>query len=58
MKQKIVVIGSANTDMVVMVDCLPNPGETVLGHDYMKMLGGKGADQAVAAVRLTAHNRC
>lgn len=51
---KIVVIGSANTDRVIRVDRLPNPGETVLGYDSKKMLGGKGANQAVAAARLGA----
>lgn len=54
MKPKIVVIGSANTDQVVEVERLPRPGETVLGHTFVKMQGGKGANQAVAATRLGA----
>lgn len=54
MKSKIVVVGSANTDMVVKVHHLPSPGETVLGGDYIQSLGGKGANQAVAAARLGA----
>jgi len=54
MKPKIVVIGSANTDMVVKVEHLPEPGETVLGGDYIQSRGGKGANQAVAAARLGA----
>ena len=54
MNPKIVVIGSANTDRVIKVDHLPNPGETILGHGFAKMLGGKGANQAVAAARLGA----
>jgi ribokinase len=54
MKPKIVVVGSANTDMVVQVQHLPQPGETVLGGDYIQSLGGKGANQAVAAARLGA----
>ena len=54
MKPKIVVVGSANTDMVVHVQHLPEPGETVLGGDYIQSLGGKGANQAVAAARLGA----
>lgn len=53
-KPKIVVIGSANTDMVVMVKHLPVPGETVLGDQFFTTRGGKGANQAVAAVRLGA----
>jgi ribokinase len=51
---RIVVVGSANTDMVVQVGHLPQPGETVLGGDYIQSLGGKGANQAVAAARLGA----
>ena len=54
MKPKIVVIGSANTDLVVNVDKLPEAGETVLGKDYTTYQGGKGANQAVAAARLGA----
>ena len=54
MKPKIVVVGSANTDMVVKVQHLPGPGETVLGGDFTQSRGGKGANQAVAAVRLGA----
>jgi ribokinase len=47
----IVVVGSINTDMTVLVDHLPRPGETVLGGDFRTMAGGKGANQAVAAAR-------
>ncbi len=48
---KIVVIGSSNTDMVIKADKLPEPGETVLGGNFMTFFGGKGANQAVAAAR-------
>jgi len=54
MRPKIVVVGSANTDMVVQIQQLPEPGETVLGGDYIQSQGGKGANQAVAAARLGA----
>ena len=54
MKPKIIVVGSSNTDMVVQVQQLPEPGETVLGGDYIQAQGGKGANQAVAAARLGA----
>ena len=54
MNPKIVVVGSANTDMVVQVVHLPLPGETVLGGKFVKARGGKGANQAVAAARLGA----
>ena len=52
MKQpSILVIGSANTDMVIKADHLPLPGETLIGGDFFMNAGGKGANQAVAAVR-------
>jgi ribokinase len=53
-RPKIVVVGSANTDMVVRAQHLPLPGETVLGGKFVMTAGGKGANQAVAAARLGA----
>ena len=49
---KIVVIGSSNIDMVAQVNHLPAPGETVGDANFIQSLGGKGANQAVAAARL------
>lgn len=49
---KIIVVGSSNTDMVVKAQKLPAPGETVLGGQFLMNAGGKGANQAVAAARL------
>lgn len=54
MKPRIVVVGSANTDLVVRVPRLPLPGETVSEGRFFRALGGKGANQAVAAARLGA----
>jgi ribokinase len=48
-KQRIIVVGSSNTDLVVECDALPRPGETVPGGSLQRYLGGKGANQAVAA---------
>lgn len=53
-RPRIVVVGSANTDMVVRTQHLPLPGETVLGGKFIMTAGGKGANQAVAAARLGA----
>ena len=49
---KIMVIGSSNTDMTVVTQRHPEPGETVLGGNFRMGAGGKGANQAVAAKRL------
>jgi ribokinase len=49
---KIVVVGSLNMDLVVRVVRIPNPGETILGQDFLTIPGGKGANQAVAAARM------
>lgn len=46
------VIGSANVDYAVALPRLPGPGETVSGGTLLVNLGGKGANQAVAARRL------
>ncbi|MFG3438891.1 ribokinase [Nonomuraea sp. NPDC047897] len=50
----VLVVGSANADLVVQVGRHPAPGETVLGSDLAVHPGGKGANQAVAAARLGA----
>jgi len=47
----IVVVGSLNMDLVVPVARFPVAGETLLGGDYARHPGGKGANQAVAAAR-------
>ncbi|MFZ4059309.1 MAG: ribokinase, partial [Ferruginibacter sp.] len=50
--KKIIVVGSANTDMVVKTDKLPLPGETKMGGTFFMNAGGKGANQAVAIARM------
>ena len=52
MPAQIAVLGSLNMDFVVRVQHLPAPGETVLGHGFQMIPGGKGANQACAAGRL------
>lgn len=51
MAGKIVVAGSSNTDMILQMDHIPRPGETILGGQFTMAAGGKGANQAVAAAR-------
>ncbi|MFQ5858990.1 MAG: ribokinase [Anaerolineae bacterium] len=48
---KITVVGSLNIDLVVRAPRFPGPGETIAGHDFHTIPGGKGANQAVAAAR-------
>ncbi|MFJ2902924.1 ribokinase [Streptomyces sp. NPDC087212] len=50
----LLVVGSANADLVIDVERRPGAGETVLGGDLAVHPGGKGANQAVAAARLGA----
>ncbi|MDR2125535.1 MAG: ribokinase [Prevotellaceae bacterium] len=51
-KQKILIVGSSNTDMVIKTEHLPRPGETVIGGTFFMNPGGKGANQAVTVARL------
>ncbi|MBD6619972.1 ribokinase [Komarekiella sp. 'clone 1'] len=48
----IIVFGSINIDLVATAPRLPVAGETLLGEDFFKVPGGKGANQAVALARL------
>jgi len=54
MTPRITVVGSVNLDLVVQVERLPQPGETVGGGTFSRVAGGKGANQAVACARLGA----
>ncbi|MFD1419198.1 ribokinase [Companilactobacillus keshanensis] len=49
--KKIVVLGSINIDTILNIERLPLPGETMAMHDRSIAGGGKGANQAIAAVR-------
>lgn len=51
---RVAVVGSANMDLVGTAPALPRPGETLLGSDFVMLPGGKGANQAIAAVRAGA----
>ncbi len=52
---RIVVVGSANTDLQFMSDAVPRGGETIFGTGFDMGFGGKGANQAVAASLCGAH---
>ena len=54
MSGRVIVVGSVNVDLVVTVERLPAPGETVIGGTFERHHGGKGGNQAVAAARLGA----
>lgn len=54
MSTTVVVVGSYNTDLRIKTGRIPRPGETVIGGVFSKGGGGKGANQAVAAVRAGA----
>ena len=50
-RPRILLLGSSNTDLVIVCKRLPSPGETLLGGTFQRSAGGKGANQAVAASR-------
>lgn len=45
----VLVVGSVTVDVTTFSSRLPRPGETFLGDAFTLVLGGKGANQAVAA---------
>ena len=51
---KVVIVGSITADVTAFCARLPGSGETVLGESFTLMLGGKGANQALAAARAGA----
>ncbi|HWH99367.1 MAG TPA: PfkB family carbohydrate kinase, partial [Propionibacteriaceae bacterium] len=50
----VAVVGSINADLTAYGSPLPRPGETVIAADFGLALGGKGANQALAASRAGA----
>mmetsp|Transcript_22783 Transcript_22783/g.59345 ORF Transcript_22783/g.59345 Transcript_22783/m.59345 type:complete len:332 (+) Transcript_22783:302-1297(+) len=50
----VVVVGSMAADLVLSVDRLPRPGETIAATNCERFPGGKGANQAATAARLGA----
>ncbi|PZL95183.1 ribokinase [Pantoea graminicola] len=54
MKGKVCVFGSFNLDVVAVMRRFPLPGESLTAHHSMMGAGGKGANQATAALRAGA----
>ncbi|WP_428645173.1 ribokinase [Roseibium sp.] len=52
--KSVIVIGSINIDLTSYLDRWPRIGETIAVRETIRSLGGKGANQAVAAARLGA----
>ena len=51
----VVVVGSANLDLIYRVERIPGPGETVLAAGFESNPGGKGNNQVIAVARSGAH---
>lgn len=51
LRPNMTVVGSINMDLVFRTPRMPIVGETITGHDFAQIAGGKGANQAVAAAR-------
>jgi ribokinase len=52
MKNKILVLGSSNIDLIFQIPRFHHPGETLSAEKVTTVFGGKGANQAMAAKRL------
>jgi ribokinase len=53
-RHSILVVGSLNMDLVFELPRMPHLGESLIGHSYSRLPGGKGANQAVGLARLGA----
>lgn len=51
-KPNVVVVGSFMMDLIVRTERMPKEGETIVGKEFQRAPGGKGANQAMAAARL------
>src|SRR4051812_2783233 len=48
----ITVVGSFNMDLVIEAPRFPAPGEAILGRNFRRACGGKGANQACAVAKM------
>ena len=53
-RPSVIVLGGINIDFIAVAPRLPGPGETIVGQQFYTTPGGKGANQAVAAMKLGA----
>jgi ribokinase len=51
MGKRVLTFGALNIDHVYQVDHIARPGETLVGTNYARFAGGKGANQSVAVAR-------
>ena len=54
MRPRVLVVGSANMDMVLSMPRMPQEGESIVSEHYAYIPGGKGANAAVSAARVGA----
>ncbi|MGL4547595.1 ribokinase [Eubacterium aggregans] len=54
MAAKILMVGSIMIDLILQMECVPDPSESVLGDSYKNAGDGKGSNSAVAASRVGA----
>jgi len=52
MGKKILILGNCNVDFVFKIPRFHHPGETILAESQATFFGGKGANQAMTAMRL------
>ncbi len=53
-ENRVAIVGSLNADYTIVVDRLPQPGETVMGGGLSLLPGGKSSNQAAQAALLGA----
>ena len=52
MSYRILTVSSANMDLNMRIDRVPEKGQTCMGGEYSYVPGGKGANSATAVARL------
>lgn len=52
MKDRILILGSSNVDLILRISHFHHSGETIKGENPVTVFGGKGANQAISSKRL------